>query len=82
VSFDEIFNPGIRHWKEFQDWQEDKFGEAPAPGPGPEPGPVRVDLDKEIITFEEPVDSSQASSSPPGEASENVDQGGDEDRTE
>jgi hypothetical protein len=53
MSFEEIFSPGIRFWKEFQDEQETKRAEAPAPGPGP----VTVDLDKGIITIEQPVES-------------------------
>jgi len=74
VSFEEIFQPGIRHWKEFQDWQEDRTAEAPVPGPGP----VQVDLDKGIIIIE----STDSPSPLPRETGEDVDQGGDEDRTE
>jgi len=50
LSVVEIFQPGMRHWKEFQDWQADRVTEAPAPGPGP----VQVDLDKGIVIIEEP----------------------------
>ena len=53
MSVVEIFQPGMRHWKEFQDWQADKVTEAPAPGPGP----IHVDLDKGIIIIEEPAKS-------------------------
>jgi len=50
VSWDEIFQPGLRHWREFKDLQDDKIVEAPAPGPGP----MTVDLDNLIITINPP----------------------------
>jgi len=53
MSLVEIFQPGMRHWKEFQDWQADKVTEASAPGPGP--GIPKIDLDKGIIIIEEPA---------------------------
>ena len=49
MSWDEVFQPGLRHWKEFRDSQEDKILQVPAPGPGP----VSVDLDKGVIVIEE-----------------------------
>ena len=50
TSFDEIFAPGIRHWKEYKDWQADKVLIVPAPGSGP----VQVDLDKCVVVIEDP----------------------------
>ncbi len=49
MTFEEIFQPGMRHWKEYKDWQADKVAEAPAPGSGP--GDARVDLDRATITL-------------------------------
>lgn len=74
-SLSEIFQPGLRHWKEFQDLQKDKIMEAPAPGPGP----VTVDLDKGIVVIEGPAGSPSES---PREAGQDVDQGRDENRAE
>ena len=62
MSWEEVFSPGLRHWKEYQDSLADKIVEAPAPGPGP----VTVDLDKGIIQITESS----------GQAGEDVDQSG------
>ena len=52
MSFEEMFQPGMRHWREYQDRMRDRVQEAPAPGPGP----MVVDLDKGIITINPEVD--------------------------
>ena len=52
-EWDTIFQPGLRHWKEWQDWQEDEILEAPAPGPGP----MEVDLDSGVIYIQSDDDS-------------------------
>lgn|GEM_PF-1751609 len=67
MSWEEIFQPGLRHWKEYQDTLADKIVDAPAPGPGPDD--VTVDLDHCVVTL-------------PRQAREDVDQGGEEDGAE
>ena len=47
TGWEEIFSPGLRHWKEYQDSLDDKIVEVPAAGPGPE----SVDLDAGVITI-------------------------------
>lgn len=53
MSWLEIFAPGMRHWREYQELQDDKILEAPAPGPGP----MTVDLDNLIVTIHQPVEA-------------------------
>ncbi|MCL2785075.1 MAG: hypothetical protein FWD55_06510 [Propionibacteriaceae bacterium] len=61
MTFEEIFSPGLRHWKEFKDWQADKIVEAPAAGTGP----VTVDLDQGLVVIEEETeDENQVVSQP------------------
>jgi len=62
MSFAEIFSPGLRHWKEFQDEQATKELQVPATGPGP--GDVTVDLDKGVIVIPQtPPDESESADS-------------------
>jgi hypothetical protein len=70
MSFDEIFNPGLRHWREFQELQATKILIAPAPGPGP----VRVDLDHEVVyvapgvyRVQDPADDAEANTEQPSQ---------------
>ncbi len=56
MSWEEIFSPGLRHWKEHQDLEADKITEAPAPGPGPDQ--TLVDLDEGVVWIVEPADGS------------------------
>jgi hypothetical protein len=51
MSFIEVFDPGMRHWREEQDRRRDNVKIIPAPGPGPQP--VKVDLEKMTVTIEE-----------------------------
>jgi len=88
MSVIEIFQPGMRHWKEFQRWQDDKILQVPAPGPGPDSDQVSVDLDRGIVTIRKPAeldetaDSIEDGLSSPREAGQDVDQGRDENRAE
>ena len=75
MSFAEIFDPGARFWREYKDNQADKIVEAPAPGPGP----VTVDLDKGVVYIQAPSASEAGSAA---EAGQDVDEGGEENRTE
>ena len=60
-GLEEIFQPGFRHWKEWQDRQRDKVAEAPIAGPGP----IHVDLDNEVVIIEvEPEESDSQDSNP------------------
>lgn len=53
MSWLEVFQPGLRHWREYQESQADKIAEAPAP----DGGPVSVDLDRLIVTIRQPLES-------------------------
>lgn len=77
MSWEEIFQPGLKHWKEYQDSLADKIAEVPAPGPGP--GHVTVDLDKGTIVIEESAQVPRELSAQPDQ---DVHESGDENRTE
>ena len=44
-GIDTIFNPGLRHWREYQDFQRARVLVIPALDKGPHPGRMRIDLD-------------------------------------
>jgi hypothetical protein len=53
MSFFEVFEPGLRHWREYKELEKVKLVDAPAPGPGP----VTVDLDEGTVVFEEEAEA-------------------------
>jgi hypothetical protein len=50
MSWEEIFQPGLRHWREQQESDRQKTIVVPAPGPGP----IHVDLDAGVIELRDP----------------------------
>jgi hypothetical protein len=51
VTFEEIFEPGLRHWREWREHQKMREVVTPAPGPGNEP--FDIDLDAGTATLRE-----------------------------
>ena len=45
MSFETIFEPGLRHWREYQEYQKDRVLTLPALDKGPRPGPIQIDVD-------------------------------------
>jgi len=44
MSFETLFQPSLRHWREYIDMERMRINVKPALGPGPEGGPVQVNL--------------------------------------
>jgi len=44
MSFETLFQPSLRHWREYIDMERMRINVKPALGPGPEGGPVEVNL--------------------------------------
>jgi hypothetical protein len=68
MTFAEIFQPGLRHWREQQESDRLKILIVPAPGPGP----IHVDLDAGVIELRDGLglvaeSSGYDPSGPPGE---------------
>ncbi|MCL1837711.1 MAG: hypothetical protein FWG47_00110 [Propionibacteriaceae bacterium] len=51
MSFSELFDPGMRHWRLEKDRQKDTIEIIPDPGPGLQP--VKIDLEKMTATIDE-----------------------------
>ena len=45
MSFETIFEPGLRHWQEHQEYQRARVLTIPALDKGPRPGPVQIDME-------------------------------------
>jgi len=44
LGFDSLFQPSLRHWREYIDMERMRINVQPALGPGPKGGPVEVNL--------------------------------------
>jgi len=44
LGLDGLFQPSLRHWREYIDMERMRINVKPALGPGPEGGPVEVNL--------------------------------------
>ncbi|MCL2489229.1 MAG: hypothetical protein FWF36_00640 [Propionibacteriaceae bacterium] len=44
LGLDGMFQPGLRHWREYIDMERMRINVKPALGPGPKGGPVEVNL--------------------------------------
>lgn len=64
MSWEEIFQPGLRHWREFLDWQDDKILEEPAPGD--KDHDISVDLANMTITIRNNDNSPLSDEGAPG----------------
>jgi len=52
LGLDGIFQPGLRHWREYIDMERMRINVKPALGPGPKGGPVEVDLNTGAVVID------------------------------
>jgi len=52
LGLDGIFQPGLRHWREYIDMERMRINIKPALGPGPKGGPVEVDLNTGAVVID------------------------------
>jgi len=51
-TWETIFAPTMRYWREYQDHQKSRVVVVPALDKGPRPGPVQIDWDARIVTLD------------------------------
>ena len=51
-TWETIYMPGMRYWREYQDHQRSRVVVVPALDKGPRPGPVQIDWDARIVTLD------------------------------
>jgi len=52
LGLDGIFQPGLRHWREYIDMERMRINVKPALGPGPKGGPVEVNLNTGAVVID------------------------------
>jgi len=53
VGLDGIFQPSLRHWREYIDTEQMRVNVKPALGPGPKTGPIQIDLKTGAVIIDE-----------------------------
>ncbi|MCL2783585.1 MAG: hypothetical protein FWD80_06410 [Propionibacteriaceae bacterium] len=53
LGFDALFQPGLRHWREYIDMERMRVNVKPALGRGPKGGPVDIDLKTGAVVIDE-----------------------------
>lgn len=60
LGLDGIFQPGLRHWREFIETERMRVNVKPALGPGPASGPVKIDLATGEVVIDEAAVQAEA----------------------
>ena len=53
TGLDGIFQPSLRHWREYIDMERMRINVKPALGPGPGRGPIKIDLKTGAVVIDE-----------------------------
>ena len=53
LGLDGIFQPSLRHWREYIDTERMRVNVKPALGPGPHTGPISIDLVTGAVVIDE-----------------------------
>jgi len=53
IGLDGIFQPSLRHWREYIDTEQMRVNVKPALGPGPGGGPVEINLKTYDVVIDE-----------------------------
>ena len=53
LGLDGIFQPSLRHWREYIDTERMRVNVKPALGPGPQTGPIEVNLKTGAVVIDQ-----------------------------
>jgi len=53
LGLDGIFQPSLRHWREYIDTEQMRVNVKPALGPGPKGGPIEINLKTGAVIIDE-----------------------------